>query len=305
MNSVVHISERDVEKLIQWGDTFDAVEIAMKGISEGFASQGVTSRTHFGEDRSKFMAILPGYIRHQKYGGLSCKIFTVVPSAEPTYIPLLDEKTGILKAIIYGNHITQYRTTAASLIASKYLHGLNSGLGRHHAEAFQLYFKFEQVRIWNRTLKRAQQLVAELNANLKKGSVVVADTIEGCLQNADVIVSATPCSEPLVKLQWVKKGAHINAIGVNPNAVELYPEVYKTSCVFVDSTSNAKIQLKHIEALGVEFKGQIGDLISKKIPKPDLGETTIFQSLGMGVEDCAVARMIYDLHVSNLECSDT
>ncbi|KAF5296489.1 hypothetical protein FQR65_LT01478 [Abscondita terminalis] len=310
MSSIVHILEKDVEKLWNWDRIFEALETAMKGLSKGSASQGSNSATSIG--CQSFMVLLPGYINHEIHGGLSCKLYTVKPNSEETYVLFLNPETGAMRAIIQGNLFTWWRTAAASLIAAKHLHGVNSGKpnkilaicgagnqGRSHALAFQHFFKFEEIRIWNRTSQRAKDLVEQLNKEMNSQAFVAANSVESCVKNADMIVCATPGNETIVRFPWIKPGAHVTAIGVFPNRFELDTDIYKRGKVYVDSMTNAKKKLKHIEDLGVEFQGEIGDVINEAPCTTDLNTITVFQSLGMGVEDCAVARVIYDAYMKN------
>ncbi|KAB0793115.1 hypothetical protein PPYR_12735 [Photinus pyralis] len=312
MPSLVQISEEDVRGLLKWDHTFKAVECALEGVTRGWVSQ--TSQWMSLGQTENIMIILPGYLNHEKYGGIAYKFFTIFPSNDRpmfTHIALMNENSGEIKAMIFGNDITEWRTAAASVVATKHLIGARpqkilaicgaGAEGRAHAVAFQHFFNYEQVRIWNRTPSRAQKLVEALNHNLSQPIFLAAETVEECLKNADVIVTATPGDDVIVQLKWVKPGAHINAIGVSSTGTELDIPTYKAGHVYVDSIENVKHRLQHLQAHGIQFKAQIGDLITKSAVPPESTEITIFQSLGMGSEDCAMARMIYDLHMNKFK----
>lgn len=317
MTTLVHIGEARVRELLDWDKTFTAVEKAMESVATGTAFQNPRAITHL-PNTTNFLYTMPGFLADQTYGSLGCKLVSHFPNnpSRPNPLPyvlahilLLDADTGDLKAVLAGTDITNWRTAAASAVATRYLHGrennvlavLGAGVqGRIHAVAFQHFFKFKQVRIWNRTVERAQKLASELNLEHNaKGLFVASATAEECVRGADVVVAATTGQATLVKRDWVKNGAHLNAIAVNPNNRELDDATYKASEVYVDNMIGARSELGGITALGVDFKGQIGDLIIGKVPKPGPEAITVFQSLGMAVEDCAMARLIYDLHVAS------
>lgn len=65
--------------------------------------------------------------------------------------------------------------------------------------------KQAQVRVWNRTRLRAEELCNKLGAPAK-----VYDTAEACVRGADVIVTVTYATEPIVQADWLKPGVHIN-----------------------------------------------------------------------------------------------
>ena len=75
----------------------------------------------------------------------------------------------------------------------------------HHS--ISSYF---QIRIWNHRYEGAQTLTKELTA---KGKYAVAyQSAEECVKDADVIVTATFASSPILKAKWIKPGAHINGM---------------------------------------------------------------------------------------------
>lgn len=67
-----------------------------------------------------------------------------------------------------------------------------------------------QIRIWNHRYEGAQILTKEL---VVKGKYAVAyQSAEECVKGADVIVTATFASSPILKGKWIKPGAHINGM---------------------------------------------------------------------------------------------
>lgn len=320
-NRLVHINEAQVRELLDWDKTFEAVEKSMESVATGRAFQNARAITQI-PNSTNFLYTMPGFLADKNYGALGCKLVSHFPNnpnrPQPlpyvlAHILLLDADTGDLKAVLAGTDITNWRTAAASAVATKHLHGGSPGRennvlavmgagvqGRIHAVAFQHFFKFKEVRIWNRTPERAKKLADALNQEHNtKGLFVAYDSAEKCVTGADVIVTATTGEGTLVKRAWLKKGVHMNAIAVNPKNRELDDDTYKASDVYVDNLNGARSELGGINKLGVEFKGQIGDLITGKVPPPLPEAMTVFQSLGMAVEDCAMARLIYDLHITS------
>lgn len=67
-----------------------------------------------------------------------------------------------------------------------------------------------QVRLWNRTKETAQKLAKELNEISNSEAFRAYENVQECAEDADVIVTATFTQEPLVKLEFLKRNAHIN-----------------------------------------------------------------------------------------------
>ncbi|GJQ72310.1 hypothetical protein Trydic_g3399 [Trypoxylus dichotomus] len=253
---------------------------------------------------------MPGYLDTDELSSLACKVVTVFPNNVKHDLPsilanilLFNEKTGALEAIMDGTEITLWRTAAASAIATKYIQSSSKrnvlaivGAGAQakiHAVTFQMEFKFDKVHIWNRTYERAENLCKELNSN-KSGQYIPFRNLDECINQADVIITATFATTPLIKYEWLKTGVHINAVGAGGTPMELDEATYKSSVVFVDHLSGVEHELQHLSSKGITFRGEVGGIINGTIPRPSDDEITIFQSLGMATEDCAVAKIVYE-----------
>ncbi|KAK5641569.1 hypothetical protein RI129_010116 [Pyrocoelia pectoralis] len=317
MDTLMYINENRVRELLDWDKVFEVTEKAMEAVARNRAIQNARSVTDL--NQSNLLFVMPGRLNDNDNGALGCKIVSYFP--QNTNLPplmanivLMDDATGALQAVIAATEITAWRTAAASAVATKYLHNENNkilaiiGAGAQakiHAVCLSYFFKFEEVRVWNRNEERAMKLVAELNDDGKsKCRFTACGSVQSCVADADVLVTTTGADDTLLKLEWLKQDVHINAVGVSLNCREIDDEVYKASNVYIDHWEGARDELKHLLDIGIQFKGQIGDLICGSIKPPSEKSITIFESLGMAVEDCAMARMIYDLHVEKSNVTD-
>lgn len=78
-------------------------------------------------------------------------------------------------------------------------------------------FHWTEIRLWNRTKSKASALLEQLQLKLvtfknQAIKIIIADTVEECVNNADVIVTATFVSEPILQRSWIKANCHINGI---------------------------------------------------------------------------------------------
>lgn len=76
-------------------------------------------------------------------------------------------------------------------------------------------FPINLISMWNRTKSRAQTLVADLNEirnQFKNPNLTIqcTDTVGECVRNADIIVTSTFSSTPLVFRSMIKDNVHIN-----------------------------------------------------------------------------------------------
>nr|WP_255210614.1 hypothetical protein [Methylogaea oryzae] len=145
---------------------------------------------------------------------------------------------------------------------------------------------FEDVRVWSRTPAHAQAFAADIGAR--------AVSAEEAVRGADVVVTATCATEPVLKGEWLKPGCHVNAVGApRPDWRELDDTVME-SVLFVDSRTGALAESGDVILSGAPVYAEIGEALAGKVPSRQ-GETTVFKSLGMAVEDVAAASLVYRL----------
>lgn len=314
---IPHLSEEQVKEYLNWEDVYKAVESAMLSVAEGKSSQPARTFT-VNLDNNGLLLAMPGYFQNETYGGLACKLITIFKhNVKNNLLPILaniiifDRDTGAMDAIVAGTEITAWRTAAASAVFTKRVYkpcGTKKGIlgvigigkqGTAHAEGFYNYFEWSQIRLCNRTHEKAEKFAKEMNEKYKLDNLFVAvKTNEECVRGADVIVTATFATEPVVLKAWLKKNAIINAVGATAGVHdELEACIYDEADIYVDHYSGANSELKGLLEKGHKFKGEVGGLINGTIT-PTPGKITIFQSLGMAVEDVAVARLVYDLYKS-------
>jgi thiomorpholine-carboxylate dehydrogenase len=232
---------------------------------------------------------------------MGIKMVTYYPGNAGTSLPthmavvaLFDPKTGEPLALMDGRYITEMRTAAVSAVATdalaapeaKVLALLGAGVqGRAHLEALRHVRQFEEIRIWNRTSARAERFAEEHG--------VKAMDLEAAVRDADVVVTATSAHEAILQGEWLKRGAHVNAVGASrPNWRELDDEAM-SNVVVVDSYEGARNEAGDIILSGITPYAELGEVLNGT-KRVDPNATTIFKSLGMAVEDVAAAKLVYE-----------
>lgn len=75
----------------------------------------------------------------------------------------------------------------------------------NHDTSVPLVTPSTKVRIWNRTKENAEKF-----ADTVQGEVEVCSSVQEAVTGADVIITVTMATEPILFGEWVKPGAHIN-----------------------------------------------------------------------------------------------
>uniref|UniRef100_A0A6P7GTV6 Ketimine reductase mu-crystallin n=1 Tax=Diabrotica virgifera virgifera TaxID=50390 RepID=A0A6P7GTV6_DIAVI len=79
---------------------------------------------------------------------------------------------------------------------------------------------------------------------------------------------------------------------------EVEEKLYHRADVYIDHWEGVNTELAGLAEI-IEFKGEVGKVILNQITTKDVNRITVFQSLGMAIEDCAMSRLIYDLYIEN------
>jgi thiomorpholine-carboxylate dehydrogenase len=230
---------------------------------------------------------------------MGAKLVTLYPrnagTALPTHqgiIALLRAKTGEPLAMLDGRLITEMRTAAVTAVAVKHLSSpkarvlaiFGSGVqARSHYAALRCVRQFGEVRIWSRTPSNAQALASEIGAT--------ALSAEDAVREADVVVTVTHASEPVLQGKWLKPGAMVAAVGaVGPTNREVDDDVMR-GAVIVDSHEAAKVEAGEILMSGATVYAELGEIVAGGKPRPS-ADRVVFKSLGLAIEDLAAGKLV-------------
>ncbi|XP_028332444.1 ketimine reductase mu-crystallin [Gouania willdenowi] len=280
----VIIWREEVEELLLYRDLVPLLEEALGKFSTRDTEEVIQPvRTAVPLSKhSGFMLLMPTYM--EKDAVLCTKFVCMYKREEGSTLPavnatvvLLDPERGNVKALLMdpGAEVLTILGTGTQALS--------------HYNVFTEMFSFKEVRVWSRSIERAESFVRSL-----KGPVTVSSSVEEAVRGADVIVTVTRCTEPVLMGRWVKPGAHVAAVGAcRPDSRELDDTLMKEAVVYVDSREGAMAESGDVILSGAEIFAELGDVINRV--KPALrNKTTVFKSLGMGIEDAVPAKLIFD-----------
>lgn len=292
---LVFLDETQVRQHLHMTDLIPAMEKALIEFSSGQVIQPVRQVISV-DPPGGFYGIMPARTPQ----ALGEKIVTFYPPNAARGIPthmamilLFDPETGAPLAVMDGRLITEMRTAAVSAAATKLLAApeakilgiLGSGVqARSHLEALKLVRNFEDIRVWSRNAEHARHLADEIGGR--------ATSAEEAVRDADVVVTATSSTTPVLQGDWLKPGAHVNAVGAcRPDWREL-DDAAMGNVIFVDSREAALKESGDVILSGAKIYTELGEAFAGKVPART-AETTIFKSLGMAVEDVTSALLVY------------
>ena len=295
---VKYFDETEVAAALDWDALIAAMELALAAFSTRQVIQPVRQILTI-EPQKRMFGVMPAVTK----AAMGLKAVSFYPGNEGTELPthmaiiiLFRTETGEPLAAMDGRLITEMRTAAVSaavtnrlaIPSARVLALLGSGVqAQAHLEALSHVRKFDEVRVWSRTPEHAERFAKDHGA--------IAMDAEAAVRGADVIVTATSSSQPVLKGSWLKPGAHVNAVGAClPNWRELDDDVM-TNRVVVDSREAAMKESGDVILSGAEIVAEAGEIFAgqKSIPA---SQTTVFKSLGLAVEDIATAQLVFEAH---------
>ncbi|MCX8159721.1 MAG: ornithine cyclodeaminase family protein [Candidatus Saccharicenans sp.] len=227
---------------------------------------------------------------------------------------VFEARTGQLAAILFDRgYLTELRTAAAGAVAARYLAKneikkvavIGSGVqARFQLRALAEVRNFREVAVWSRRPENVRSYIQEMTPVFPGVVFLQAESAEVAVREADLVITATPSRQPIIRAEWLKPGAHLTAMGSDgPEKQELYPEVLaRADRLFCDSMEQCRRlgEVHHALEAGLisenSISGEIGELVLGRKPgRQSDGEITVADLTGLGAQDAAVASLFLRL----------
>ena len=245
--------------------------------------------------------IASGFYDNGKENNLPTMIGTIL---------LFDGKNGAPLCIMDGSLITGIRTGAAGAISSKLLARKDSrtvavfgggGQARMQIYALRKVMDIREVRVFSEYRDELAGYRADIEKNMDL-KVVICDTPEEAMKNADIAITTTPSRKYLVDSSLVTPGTHIVAVGADMvGKNEWDPLVFKGAKIVNDSIAQcvSRGETRNAILAGVisesDIHAEIGELLAGEKPTRESDdEITIFDATGMGIQDNVTAVRVYE-----------
>lgn len=327
MGQVRILSEAEVRSLVSPLEAQQAVEQAFQDFANGISRMAARITVNI-PDIAGNIRILPavkvmptprpvpptrGFLGVKIYTGYVGPVFKDMDKDRFTVL-LHDMETGALLAVVAARYLGALRTGATAAVATKYM--ANPG-----AKVVCVVGAGEQgeTQATNMAalLKPQRIIVADISepnlkafaARMKTEGITVETTTntEEAVRAADVVCTSTISRNPVIKRAWLKPGVHVNAIGANlANRREVDADLIKASRVVVEYTEQALqeagdlvLPIKAGEITADVIAAELGDVVTGKKPgRTSPQEITLFKSIGVAIEDIAVAAYVYEKAVA-------
>jgi alanine dehydrogenase len=300
----VYLTEADVARLITMPLAIEAVEEAFRRLAVG---EGVNV--------PRQRAIAPGVVLHTMsaaapYLGLvGWKCYTSTHAGAKFFCGLHSTETGELVALVEADRLGQFRTGATTAVAAQYMANPTAtelglfGAG-HQAEtqlmAVAAVRSLRQVFVYSRDAARRQAFAAEMGERLSL-HVEPVDRPQEAVEDLPIVVTATTSRQPVFDGAWLAEGALVCAVGSNwAQKAEIdVTTIRRADNIVCDSIDGCRQEAGDFrEALE---KGifdwsravELSDVVAgRAVGRNTADSIVLFKSVGMAIEDVAVAAML-------------
>jgi ornithine cyclodeaminase/alanine dehydrogenase-like protein (mu-crystallin family) len=304
---VLYLTEAEVASVVTMDLALDAVAAAFRKLALDEAVNVPRQRC---QTDQVMLHVLPA--AGKTLGVVGFKAYTTSKAGAKFHVTLYDGKSGEMMAILEADTLGQFRTGAATGVATKKLARADStsvgcmGTGKQARTQILAVCKVRPIKkvcVFGRDAARRTAFATQL-ASETGVEVLPVVKAEEAVKGLDIVITVTNAREPVLFGEWVSKGQHLNLAGSNHlTKTEVDIEVFrKANVVAVDSKEQAKLEAGDLVAAlnaGVLHWSDIYDfaplLVGKYPGRESPEDVTVFESLGLGIEDIALAARVVEL----------
>jgi len=311
--TAVILTQREIRQLLPMAECIEQMAEVLTALTRDEATSPL--RWGMRVAGGAILGMMPAALHSRRALGL--KVVAVFPRNHGTpldshqgLVMLFDADTGAPRAILDATEVTAIRTAAVSAVATRALARGSAdelailGAGTQawtHLEAMMCVRPIRRVRVYSATPAN-REAFARKAAERFPVEVCAAGSAREAVAGASIVCTTTSAREPVLAGAWLSPGTHVNAIGACvPTARELDAQAVARARLYVDRCESALAEagdflLARAEgAIGdAHILGELGELLCGACEgRRSDDEVTLFKSLGLGVEDVAVAHYLH------------
>ncbi|WP_284749573.1 ornithine cyclodeaminase family protein [Amycolatopsis sp. RTGN1] len=236
------------------------------------------------------------------------KTLSLVAGRTPMILGTLVWNTAAGQVVADAIEVTTLRTGAASGVATDLLAPASAGrlalLGTGAQAADQVRAvaavrPVSRLAVFGRDPSRAHGFADRMRAEFPEIVTRVAASAADAVSDAEIVCCATSSSTPLFAVDDLPERVHVNAIGSYlPSMRELPAELLgSAACVVVDQVDavlEEAGEVIHAVDSGIVERSSLVELGNALRTPPTVSGRTVFKSVGLAVQDWAIARLLGD-----------
>lgn len=292
------ITDADMDRLLDMPVAIDAVETVLRERAAGTAMSPLRQTVPIGEAA---LVLTSGGSTEARVAGL--RVYPTGHGADEQLVAVWDMASGRLTAVFVGDQLGAVRTGAIGGAAIRLLSRPDSrvlaviGPGRQGLTqllAALAVRPIRDLRIYRRTFDLSRAQARDLSARLAV-PVTAAETADEAVKDADIVVLATRSAEPVLRADWLKPGAHVNALGPKwRGRSEIGMDLVERASVLASDFPEQFADEGEFILHGTPHLERLQDLAALQVAPPRRGpdDVTLFLSHGLAGTEVAVARAL-------------
>ncbi len=316
------IKKSDVAKVLDMESCIESVESAFRLCGQKKIQMPPRSYLTLEEYNGDIRSML-AYIAEFPIAGVKAE--SVHPNNYKLDLPtvmatilLLDPGSGFPIAMVDGTQITNMRTGAAGGIAARYLANKKIdivgfvGAGKQARALFEalmiVHPEIKKIKVYD-IIRKHSVSFAEYCTSGHTVEVEIVDEIAGAVTGCGIVNTSTAARKPLFNDAIVSPGTHINAIGADAEGKqEMSSTILKNAILIVDDWNKASnfgeinVPYHMGEITRADIQAEMGEIvIGKKEGRTSENDITVFDSVGLAIQDIITAWNVYKWLMENEE----
>ncbi|MFO1023450.1 MAG: ornithine cyclodeaminase family protein [Planctomycetales bacterium] len=306
--SVLYLKESDVHDLLDMEQSIEVIEDAFRHLASGKAVNTPRVRAHInGAITLHTMSAAAEYL-----GYVGWKTYTTTATGAQFLVGISRISDGKLAALIEADYLGQMRTGAASGVATEYMARPDAAIvgmfgtglqARTQLKAVCSVRNIKRVEVYSRQ-EDNRKLFADEMSEWCNTEVVPVHVPDEAATEKDIVICASTSRAPLFDGRVLDEGTHLNVIGSNyANKAEIdVTTVRRADVIVCDSIEQCRIEAGDFKEALLEghtdwsLMHELSDVVSERtVGRPTPESITLFKSVGLAVEDVALA-----VHLLNL-----
>jgi alanine dehydrogenase len=298
------LTHDDVVKSASMDDAIVAMESGFKEEGEGGAL--LPQRINIKAGKGWFRV---GPVALQNSGWVGFKAMNLAPGHGLRYqVHLYRIESGELLSIMDAQHLTTLRTGATSAVATRRLGKgkpcvvslLGSGAEAYaQLDAMRAAGFVASARVYSPTEANRKRLADTFRQRYGMDIVDVASA-EAAVDGSEIVLAAVKSNTTVLLGRWLKPGMHINSVGTaRRDQREIDVETFQRSDIIVVDTkegvfNEAGDAYAAREAIVPENVAELASVVAGAARgRTSDDQITLFKSVGTGIQDIALAAVIY------------
>ncbi len=305
------LAQAEARRLLQQVDVHQAMRQMFLDLAAGEAVQPAQQLVEFPNAAGDFINYLGVLAKDGVYGVKTSPYIKKPDGALVTaWTLLMSMDSGQPLLLCDAGELTTARTAATTAVAVEALAPARASrlavIGSGPVARAHLHY-VKELRDWQRIAVFSPALAADAEVQVQLRAqdprVEISASLEDAVAEADVVMLCTSSAGPVLDPRSLGRPALVTSISTNaPRAHEVPPQALGEMDVYCDyratTPGSAGEMLLAAERHGWNreaIRGDLPELLSGKAARPDYSRPVFFRSIGLGLEDMALANALYHL----------